>query len=136
MTRQSILWCAAALAAGTALAAQRQGGWRVVAAAEQPPAVPLPALARVHATDRSGETWRQTGELGGSVAAARREFVMALGAAGWALDKTIALGRSPARSELMVWTRQKRRILFMVWEKEAGTCGFAWGEENETERTR
>ena len=66
---------------------------------------------------------------GGTVAALRGEFVMTLGAAGWALDKTIVLGRSSAKSELMIWTRQKRRILFMVWEKEAGTCGFAWGEE-------
>jgi hypothetical protein len=104
--------------------------WTCLAAeARVPLAVPLPPLARVGADDASGETWRQTGEIGGSVAAARGEFRAALGAAGWRLDKTIVLGRGIARSELMVWVRNKRRILFMVWDKEAGTCGFAWGEE-------
>ncbi|HPB09712.1 MAG TPA: hypothetical protein PLT74_00515 [Kiritimatiellia bacterium] len=93
------------------------------------PAVALPALARVTADEPSGETWRQVGELGGSVATARGECAAALAAAGWRLDKTIVLGRSPARSELMLWIRGTRRVLFMVWEKEAGTCGFAWGEE-------
>lgn len=91
--------------------------------------VALPALARVTADEPSGETWRQVGELGGSVATARGECAAALAAAGWRLDKTIVLGRSPARSELMLWIRGSRRVLFMVWEKEAGTCGFAWGEE-------
>lgn len=94
-----------------------------------PLAVALPALARVQTTDASGETWRQSGEIGGSVAIAGGEFRMALAAAGWRLDKTILLGQAASRSELMLWVRQKRRILFMVWEKEAGTCGFAWGEE-------
>jgi hypothetical protein len=92
-------------------------------------AVALPALARVTADEPSGETWRQVGELGGSVATVRGECAAALAAAGWRLDKTIALGRSPVCSELTLWIRGKRRILFMVWEKEAGTCGFAWGEE-------
>ena len=92
-------------------------------------AVALPALARVRTADPSDGTWRQSGELGGSVAAAGAECRMALAAAGWRLDKTIVLGRAPVRSELMVWVCRNRRILFMVWEKEAGTCGFAWGEE-------
>ena len=91
--------------------------------------VALPPLARVLTAAPDGQMWRQTGELGGSLASARGDFMMALGAQGWALKQTIAMGRSAARSELMVWTWHRRRILFMVWEKEAGTCGFAWGEE-------
>jgi hypothetical protein len=83
----------------------------------------------VTADEPSGETWRQVGELGGSVATVRGECAAALAAVGWRLDKMIALGRPPARSELTLWIRGTRRILFMVWEKEAGTCGFAWGEE-------
>jgi hypothetical protein len=103
----------------------------VVRAAQGAPlsAVALPALARVTADEPSGETWRQVGELGGSVATVRGECAAALAAVGWRLDKMIALGRPPARSELTLWIRGTRRILFMVWEKEAGTCGFAWGEE-------
>jgi hypothetical protein len=106
------------------------GAWRVV-----PPGrdasltVPLPPLARVVSASSDRQMWRQTGELGGSVVSARGDFMMALSAGGWALNKTIVLGREPERSELMVWTLRKRRILFMVWEKEVGTCSFAWGEE-------
>ena len=130
MNRVTVIARAAALAAWAAFAAERPGAWRVVPAEPQAaPGVPLPALARVTSTDPSGQTWQQAGEIGGTVAALRGEFVMTLGSAGWMLDKTIVLGRSSAKSELMIWTRQKRRILFMVWEKEAGTCGFAWGEE-------
>jgi len=98
-------------------------------ASAAPPAVALPPLARARPAGPQDGTWRQSGELGGSVAAAGAECRMALAAAGWRLDKTIVLGRAPVRSELMVWVCRNRRILFMVWEKEAGTCGFAWGEE-------
>jgi hypothetical protein len=104
--------------------------WTCLAADSRPPlAVPLPPLARVSADDDSGTTWQQSGELGGSVASMRGAFMAALSAGGWALNKTIVLGRGGSRSELMVWVRNKRRILFMVWEKQAGVCGFAWGEE-------
>ena len=116
-------WLAAAAAAGSA------PRWRVVSGAAADDALPLPPLARVATADVSGKTWRQAGELGGSVVAARADFWTALSAAGWTLDKTIVLGRAHAVSELMVWTRRRRRVLLMVWEKEAGTCGFAWGEE-------
>ena len=112
------------LAAAHAVASGRGGTGFAVS-----PAVALPALVRVQTNDASGETWRQSGEIGGTVVVAGGEFRMALVAAGWRLDKTIVLGRHTSRSELMLWVRQKRRILFMVWEKEAGMCGFAWGEE-------
>ena len=92
-------------------------------------AVPLPPLARVSSVDAAGQAWQQSGEIGGSVASATAELSAALGAGGWSLSKRIAMGKGIERSELMIWVRQKRRILFMVWEKEAGTCGFAWGEE-------
>lgn len=117
---------AAALLAGAAGAQV----WRVVPAEPAAaPGVPLPPLARASALSAGGERWRQTGEVGGALPAARGEVLRALGAAGWALNKTIVMGREPARSELMVWSSGRRRILFMVWEKETGTCGFAWGEE-------
>ncbi len=116
---ERLLRCLVALAALAAAAG----------ASAAPPAVALPALARARTADPLDGTWRQSGELGGSVAAAGAECRMALAAAGWRLDKTIVLGRAPVRSELMVWVCRNRRILFMVWEKEAGTCGFAWGEE-------
>jgi len=123
------LGCAAALA--LAVAAEPAPAWRVVPAPPAAPAVdvPLPPLAEVTATDRRGQTWQQRGQLSGSVEAARREFAAALGASGWTLDRTVALGQTPARSELMVWSLRTRKILLMVWEMEAGTCGFAWGQE-------
>lgn len=122
MNRALTLLCAAAVAAGA---------WAAAGPAERVGAltVPLPPLARAGAPAPDGQMWQQTGELGGSLAHARGELMAALGAHGWALSKTIVMGRLPARSELMVWTLRKRRILFLVWEKEAGTCGFAWGED-------
>ena len=133
MNRVPTIVCAGLLAgllAGSSLAAGDPQAWRVVPMEKRSALeVPLPPLARVSLADCSGKTWRQAGEIGGSVASASGELAMALGSGGWSLSKTIVLGRSSARSELMIWTRQKRRILFMIWEKEAGTCGFAWGEE-------
>lgn len=132
MNRFCVLLCAAAgwcpVAAAELEPAQ---AWRVVAmrpaAAEA--AVPLPPLAEVTSADASGQTWRQSGEIGGSLEAALQEFAAALGAAGWGLDKTIMLGRLASRSGLTVWVRQRQRVLLMLWEKEAGRCGFAWGRE-------
>ena len=112
-------------------AAVASRGWRVVSpdSAETELTLSLPPLAEVKSTDRSGKTWQQCGVMGGTVEGALREFVMSLGASGWVLDKTIVLGHGTEKSELMIWTRRTRRILFMVWEKEPGTCGFAWGKE-------
>lgn len=92
--------------------------------------VALPPLARVETTDyATTTTWQQSGELSGSVPFAGAEIRAAMGAAGWQICKSVILGQTPRHSELMVWRRGKKRVLFMVWEKEAGTCGFAWGEE-------
>ncbi len=112
-------------------AAETQQVWHVVARDPESKwlKVPLPPLAEVLSTDCSGQTWQQSGQMGGTVEGVRNELAMTLGTAGWVLDKTIALGRLAARSELMIWTRRKQRMLLMVWEKETGTCGFAWGEE-------
>ena len=120
---------AMALSVG-AVRAEAPRVWRVAPPAKAPAlTLPLPPLAKVTSGDSSGQSWRQAGELGGSVEGAVGEFRMALGSAGWSLDKAVTMGRGPKRSELMIWTRQKSRVLFMVWEKETGTCGFAWGEE-------
>ena len=130
MNKRLVILCAGLLA-GAAVAADVARACRVVpfGSAAAALAVPLPPLATVKATDASGKTWRQSGEMSGSVEGARREFAMALGAAGWALDKAIVLGQGSTKSELMIWTCRKHRILFMVWEKEPGVSGFAWGQE-------
>ena len=126
----AILFCLLACGA-TREAAAETSAWQVVAMAPEGERlkVPLPPLAAVLSADRTGQTWQQSGQMSGTVEGVHKEFAMTLGAAGWALNKTIALGRSTARSELMIWTCRKQRILLMVWEKEAGTCGFAWGED-------
>jgi len=92
-------------------------------------AVPLPPLVRVSSVDAAGQTWQQSGEIGGSVEGASRAFARAFGANGWQLSKRIAMGRLKGRSQLLVLTRSQRRVLVMVWAKEAGRCGFAWGNE-------
>ncbi len=91
--------------------------------------VPLPPLARVTASDPDGASWRQSGEISGTVAGAHGDFSAAMARAGWVLQKTIVLGRVPQHSELMMWRKNKQQVLLMIWEKRAGLCGFSWGVE-------
>lgn len=123
------LFIAFAVCAGAVLAEVPQT-WRVVPRVRsQTRQVPLPPLAQVTATDPSGQTWRQSGEIGGSVEGAGRAFEQVFRANGWQVNKRIAMGRLKDRSQILVLTRPKRRVLVLVWAKEAGLCGFAWGEE-------
>ncbi len=118
------------LAAGATCVATAAGDAHVESlASDSGLRLPLPPLATVASGDPSGATWMQTGLISGTVISAEREFAMALRAAGWKLDKTIALGRMPGGSKLALWTRRERRVLLMLWETEIGTCGFAWGDE-------
>jgi len=122
--------CAATLAAAGVSGVETPREWRVVPLERKTElALPLPPLAQVTSTDRSGRTWQQSGEMCGTVEGARGEFVHVLRANGWRVSKRITLGRARERSELLVLTAAKRRVLFMVWEKEIGKCGFAWGKE-------
>jgi len=91
--------------------------------------VPIPPLASIMGQDDTGATWQQTGTMAGALDRVRGDFRQALRAGGWVLDKTIAVGRTENRSELAIWTTRGHRILLMIWEKEAGLCGFSWGEE-------
>jgi hypothetical protein len=132
MNRFCVLLCAATGLCLSGAADEAQPVWRVVAlrpASAFSDDVPLPPLAEVAHTDASGQTWQQSGELGGSLEAALQEFAVSLRAAGWGLDKIIMMGRLSARSGLTVWIRRRQRVLLMLWEKEAGKCGFAWGKE-------
>lgn len=145
LTSQRLCRCCAVLvlvagaahpAGSRAESASASGGrtgaaWRVVPfeAAEDgglPP--PLPPLAAVTGNDASGETWQQSGRMSGTLEVVRGDFRQAFRRDGWSLDKTIPLGRAPNRSELSLWARAGRRIMLMLWEKDVGTCGFAWGE--------
>ena len=90
-------------------------------------AVPLPPLAKVVSSDKSGGSWRQSGEISGNVAGVHGDFLAAMTHGGWILQKTIILGRVPKRSELMLWRKGKEQVLLMIWEKRAGNCGFSWG---------
>lgn len=92
-------------------------------------ALPLPPLAEVKGNDTSGKTWQQSGTLPGSLAVAGSDMRQALRSGGWALDKTISVGKPAQHSELMIWTRPRHRVLVMIWEIEPGSCGFSWGEE-------
>ena len=91
--------------------------------------VPIPPLASITGQDDTGATWQQTGTMAGSLDRVRGDFRQSMRAGGLVLDKTIAVGRTENRSELAIWTTRGHRILLMIWEKEAGLCGFSWGEE-------
>ncbi len=111
---------------------EAEESWHVVAIDKQERlSLPLPVLARVKGNDDTGETWQQTGTLPGALAVASHDFRLTLQSGGWTLDKTIAVGQSAKRSELMIWTTRRHRVLLMIWEIEAGLCGFSWGEEKE-----
>jgi len=91
--------------------------------------LPLPPLARVISADTRGDSWRQSGEISGSVAGVHGDFSAVMAGDGWILQKTIVLGKSPQHSELMMWKKGSTKILLMIWEKCAGSCGFSWGVE-------
>ncbi len=130
MNRAPTVLCACVLAAAAAVAAETPQAWRVVPLERDSAWVlPLPPLAQVTSTDRSGQTWQQCGEMSGTVEGASKDFCQAFRADGWQVSKRITLGRLTGRSELLVLAKLKHRVLFMVWEKEVGTCGFAWGKE-------
>lgn len=121
------LWTGVAVAGTNAPPAP---SWRVLPLeAERVAAWPLPPLAEVTRDADAEGTWRQTGRISGSLAVVRREFAACFSRGGWNFDKAIPLGRVTATSEITIWTRGSRRLLLMIWEKEAGTCGFAVGEE-------
>jgi len=91
--------------------------------------LPLPPLARVVASDPTGTSWRQSGEISGTVAGVHGDFAAALAGRGWVLQKTIVLGRVPKSSQLMMWRKSRQQVLLLIWEKHAGLCGFSWGVE-------
>ena len=91
--------------------------------------VPLPPLARVAENAVADNSWRQSGDISGSVAKVHGEFSAAMARGGWVLKNTIVLGRTPRHSELTLWKKGKDQVLLMIWEKRAGLCGFSWGVE-------
>jgi len=91
--------------------------------------VPLPPLARVSDNSKMTDSWRQSGEISGSVAKVHGEFSSVMARGGWVLKNTIVLGRTPGNSELTLWRKGKNQVLLMIWEKRAGLCGFSWGLE-------
>jgi hypothetical protein len=101
----------------------------LAASSAQALSLPLPPLARVVSVDAHGDSWRQSGEISGSVAGVHGDFMAAMAGNGWILQKTIVLGRTPQHSELMMWKKGSTKILLMIWEKCAGRCGFSWGVE-------
>jgi hypothetical protein len=93
------------------------------------PEVPLPPLAKAGKVDAGKKSWRQSGEISGSVALVQQEFSAALARGGWVLQKSIGLGKGPKRSGLTLWSKGGKKMLLMIWEKHAGRCGFSWGFE-------
>ena len=130
--------CAAVLlASGTVLmpAMQTHAGSEDAAAtisSEKPSgrngaAISLPPLAVVLEEDPGGNTWRETGEISGSLEITQKNFQRSLAREGWVLQRTIPLAQGPRRSRLCLWQRQGRELLVMLWQKKPGKCGFSWG---------
>lgn len=91
------------------------------------PAVKLPPLAVVIDHDASGETWRETGTISGSIEVTRKNFKRCFGHQGWSLKQTIPLANKKRRSEIHVWKRGEREMLLMLWQERPGKSGFSWG---------
>jgi len=129
-----LLVLALAVSGASVLSAEKAedpaAGWHVAQIEKQTRiSIPIPVLAEIKGNDDSGETWQQNGTVPGSLAVACRDFRMSIQSVGWVLDKTIAVGRPVKRSELMILTQRRHRVLLMIWEIEPGLCGFSWGEE-------
>ena len=129
--RMTVPAIAAVIAVCAAASAGADEGRPVVSASKPPaatrPAVPLPPLAVVLEEDPGGTTWRETGEISGSLEVARKNFQRSLAQEGWALRKAIPLSAGAGRSSLFIWQRKGRELLVMLWQKEPGKCGFSWG---------
>ena len=91
--------------------------------------MPLPPLAQVKGGGEGGKTWRQYGEMRGSVEWVSKEFERVMRREGWVLNRRIELGRVKARSQLLLVSSASRHVLVMIWAIEAGRSGFAWGDD-------
>ena len=101
-----------------------------------PEPIGLPPLAKVLDKDPGTDRWQATGLLSGGLPLARREFGLCLDRQGWSKSSKTVTGRPGKNLSVTVWTRGRRRLLLMLWEKGPGTTGFSLGEESRDKQKR
>lgn len=90
----------------------------------------LPALAIIDQQDDTGLTWKLNGRIPFNGRETSKQFVACFARQQWVIDKSIGLGESQKRSELLLFKKGERRLLVMLWEARAGETGFSLGEES------
>ncbi|MFA4943443.1 MAG: hypothetical protein WC789_01935 [Lentisphaeria bacterium] len=123
----------AALAAGPAAGIRADSARPAVAVSLQLPPLAEAVRDEAAAGGKPGGSWRQTGELPASFAAARADLDRCLRRQGWRPVRRIPVvagGGGRGQREISVWERRSRRILVMVWEIGPGRSGFGWGVDS------
>lgn len=88
----------------------------------------LPPDARVTSEGIPGKGWIQSGEMSCSFMAARRQWESFMGRQGWKKQHDF---RMPNKRFVTVWNKNKHNVTLLLWEKEIGKSGFAWGESKD-----
>ena len=87
----------------------------------------LPREAKVVSEGVPGKGWTQSGDMPVAVMAAVRAFDSSMLRQGWKKQDAFQMKKNRF---VTVWKKDKRLITLLVWEKEIGKSGFAWGEIN------
>ena len=89
----------------------------------------LPREAKVVTEGVPGKGWTQSGEMSMAVMAAARAFDSSMLRQGWKKQDAFQMKK---KRFVTVWKKNKHLVTLLVWEKEIGKSGFAWGEINNT----
>lgn len=87
----------------------------------------LPREAKVVTEGVPGRGWTQSGDVSMAVMAAVRTFESSMLRQGWKKQDAFQMKNNRF---VTVWKKDKRLVTLLVWEKEIGKSGFAWGEIN------
>lgn len=74
-----------------------------------------------------GETWRESGTLELSYVAARSRIRAKMTAQGYKEKHCIELDQRSGRC-LMLWEKDSKKIIYMLWRIDVDETGFSWGE--------
>lgn len=109
-------------------------GWVWMRAKTPDPAPRLPpsAVAEMgtEPPPAAGAGWQVSGSALGGVDIVTQDFLRCWRDQGWEPALIIPLGDIARHGQIIVWQKEKRRIILQLRQADAGRCSFAWGYEN------
>ncbi len=93
--------------------------------------VVLPKDTKVVSEGIPGMGWTQTGEMNCAYMSAVRQWDAILNHNGWKIKYSMNMAKNRTMSH---WEKSGKNITLLVWEKEIGKSGFAWGELTEDKK--